>query len=81
MSKNVIHALLLPVAGNNVRKFCDLVENQVYKRNELIQKIKDDAGLDETEISLIEMTDFMDAVNDDKIDFKTLFMSYILIEK
>jgi len=37
MSKNVIHALLLPVAGNNVRKFCELVENQVYKRNELTQ--------------------------------------------
>jgi len=37
--------------------------------------------LEETEISLIEMTDFMDAVNDDEIDFKTLFMSYMLIEK
>ncbi len=83
--------VLIPVAFDNARKVCDLIENQKYNnttelrdflKKELVRKKSEDEDEDEeteNEQPLIyDLTDFMEEVNDQNLDVMTnYFISYV----
>jgi len=72
--------ILILSADTESRKFCESIENMTFKLVDLKEKISMELDLSSDDISLMEMTDFMDAVNDDNLDLDNSFISYIFIE-
>ncbi len=66
---------------NNARKVCERIENMKFKsKEELLKTLIEEHEVDENIMSIIAITDFMDLVNDEKLqDFSTYFISYVNI--
>jgi hypothetical protein len=74
--------ILIPVTFNNSRKLCEQFENEVFNIPKFpdslttAKKIKEVIGLID-ELVVLPISDFMDMVNVDDIDFSQYFITYV----
>lgn len=71
--------IVIGVEEINSRKICEGIENIIVNNEqELIEKIRDiDSDFDTGYLSIWDLTDFMDEVNDMNFYFDDSFMSYV----
>ena len=72
-----LYVLFLPVIPG-ARKFCENVENCEFERSSLLSKLSYELNI-ENNYTLMEMTDFMDAFNNDNMTSSDVFISYLYI--
>jgi hypothetical protein len=81
-----LYVVLVPVDSfSNARKVCELIETQTFGTfthlNNVLNEelVRDDEDGDE--VTVLKISDFMDAVNDQELDNLTnCFISYVNIE-
>ena len=82
MKTNIV---IIPVFYSNARKVCELIQNGIYKtETKLIEVLKKELEFEEEAIKpmVLNMSDFMDLVNDQELDNLTgSFISYVTIEE
>lgn len=77
------HIVIINTEFTNSRKTCENIENQSFEsREELLEYIRKNTDCTEEElkqeIHILEMSDFMDAVNDQVLDnLENSFISYV----
>ena len=75
--------VLIPVDYGSARKACEHIEDETFKTHaEIRTRIFEELGeeIPDAGISIYNITDFMDAVNDEELDvFTEYFMSYVKI--
>lgn len=79
--------VLIPVAYNNARKVCELIQEQKFEKHlDLMSYIEQHLHLDEDEeaenVLIFDLNDFMDEVNNQELDnLENYFMSYVNFKK
>lgn len=76
--------VIIPVDYHNSRKVCELIENTTYSNFDELDKVLIEHGLNgvEGEIMFFEISEFMDAVNNQELDILTdSFISYVNINE
>jgi len=87
MAKETTSIVLIPVKYDNARKNCELIENQKYKsttelreylKKELQLKVDEDEEEEEGDVLIYDLTDFMEAVNNQELDILSgYYISYV----
>jgi hypothetical protein len=77
--------VVIPCKYTNARKVCESIQNGTYKtESKLIEVLKSELEFEEeaTKPMVLNMSDFMDLVNDQELDnLSDCFISYVTIEE
>lgn len=69
------YVVVIPVAEINARKICEQIENTIVEAGQhLADAIPQ---LDTIEHDIYELTDFMDAINNEELFLDSAFISYV----
>ena len=69
------YVVIIPVAEINARKICEQIENTIVEAGQhLIDAIPQ---LDNIEHDIYELTEFMEAINNEELFLDSAFISYI----
>ena len=74
-----VYFLMVNVNFNNARKVCELVENTTYNHKDDLITYLENQNVSSTEFYILNISEFMDACNDQELDIENYFISYFFI--